>query len=180
MLTADQCVLVIVDVQGKLAQTVAEPDKLQQQLLSLIAGAELFAIPILWLEQLPDKLGATSVPLKSVLEQTCTPIIKQHFSAWRSDEFVCALGHTQRKQVLLAGIETHICVYQTCCDLLAQHYQVHLVADAMSSRSNDNKHIGLQMMQAKGAKLTNVESLLFELQHIAQGERFKALLKLIK
>ncbi|MGL5358134.1 MAG: hydrolase [Shewanella sp.] len=180
MLTADQCVLVIVDVQGKLAQTVAKPEQLQQQLHSLIAGAQLFALPILWLEQLPDKLGATSAPLKSLLEQSGAPMIKQHFSAWRCDEFVSALSSMQRKQVLLAGIETHICVYQTCCDLLAEQYQVHLVADAMSSRSTDNHHFGLQMMQTKGAALTNVESLLFELQHLAQGERFKALLKLIK
>jgi len=81
--------------------------------------------------------------------------------------------------VLLAGIETHVCVYQTCRDLLDQHYSVHVVADAVSSRSVDNKQLGIQMMTAKGATLTNVE-LLFELQHDAQGDRFKALIKLIK
>ncbi|MBP7664417.1 MAG: isochorismatase family protein, partial [Shewanella sp.] len=96
------------------------------------------------------------------------------------DAFAKALTKTNRKHVILAGIETHVCVYQTCCDLIEQQYSVHLVADCVSSRSAENKQLGIQMMTARGALLTNVESLLFELQHQAQGERFRALLKLIK
>lgn len=87
---------------------------------------------------------------------------------------------TGRKQVLLAGIETHVCVYQTCGDLIEQGFDVHLIADAVSSRSESNKHLGIEMMKQQGARLNNSESLLFELQHQAEGERFKALLKLIK
>ncbi|MFB2681544.1 hydrolase [Shewanella mangrovisoli] len=180
MLKPEECVLVIVDVQGKLAQIMDNSAKLHQQLSTLIQGAQLFEIPILWLEQLPAKLGSTTEELKTLLERTGSPIAKQHFSGWYCDELANALTQTRRKQVLLAGIETHVCVYQTCRDLLDQHYSVHLVADAVSSRSVDNKQLGIQMMTAKGATLTNVESLLFELQHEAQGDRFKALIKLIK
>lgn len=180
MLKPEECVLVIVDVQGKLAQIMQGSEQLHQQLQTLIQGAQLFEIPILWLEQLPDKLGATSLELQTLLEKTNVPIAKAHFSGWRCDEFKQALIQTERKQIILAGIETHVCVYQTCCDLLANQYSVHLIADAVSSRSETNKQLGIQMMTNKGALLTNVESLLFELQHQAQGERFKALLKLIK
>ncbi len=180
MLKPEECVLVIVDVQGKLAQIMDNTEALHRQLQTLIQGAQLFDIPILWLEQLPEKLGATSIELKSLLEKTCSPIAKAHFSGWGCDEFVHALRQTGCRQVLLAGIETHVCVYQTCSELLEQDYSVHLIADAISSRNVENKQLGLQMMVAKGAQLSNVESLLFELQHIAQGDRFKALIKLIK
>ncbi|EGM71681.1 hydrolase [Shewanella sp. HN-41] len=180
MLKPEKCVLVIVDVQGKLAQIMDKTEKLHQQLQTLIQGAQLFDIPILWLEQLPDKLGSTSPELKTLLENTTTPIAKQHFSGWHCEAFAQALIKTNRQHVILAGIETHVCVYQTCCDLIEQQYSVHLVADGVSSRSADNKQLGIQMMTARGALLTNVESLLFELQHQAQGERFRALIKLIK
>lgn len=82
--------------------------------------------------------------------------------------------------MLLAGIETHICVYQTCRDLLDNEYEVHLVTDAVSSRTEANKRLGCEMMTQHGALLTNCESLLFELQAEASGDRFRALLKLIK
>lgn len=180
MLKPEECVLVIVDVQGKLAQIMDNSDKLHQQLQTLIQGAQLCEIPILWLEQLPDKLGATSPELQTLLEKSGSPIAKQHFSGWHCEEFAQALTKTNRKHVILAGIETHVCVYQTCCDLIEQQYSVHLVADGVSSRSAENKQLGIQMMTTRGALLTNVESLLFELQHQAQGERFRALLKLIK
>ncbi|MGK0410121.1 MAG: nicotinamidase-related amidase [Shewanella psychromarinicola] len=180
MLTAEQSVLMIVDVQGKLAQVMQQSAPLHQKLAILIQGAQLFDIPIIWLEQLPDKLGHTSEELSQLLSQTTQPIAKKHFSGWHCEEVKQQLNSLKRHNVILAGIETHVCVYQTCQDLLANDYQVHLVADAVSSRGTDNKVLGVQMMLNDGAKLTNVESLLFELQHVAQGDHFKALLKLIK
>jgi nicotinamidase-related amidase len=180
MLTAEQSVLMIVDVQGKLAQVMQQSAQLHQKLAALIQGAQLFDIPIIWLEQLPEKLGGTSEELAQLLSKTIQPIAKSHFSGWDCEEVKQQLNSLNRNNVILAGIETHVCVYQTCQDLLANNYQVHLVADAVSSRGADNKVLGVQMMLNDGAKLTNVESLLFELQYVAQGDRFKALLKLIK
>lgn len=179
-LTPENAVLLIVDVQGKLAQLMTDSAQLHQQLGTLIQGAQLFELPILWLEQLPDKLGATSAQLQTLLAKSSQPIAKQHFSGWHCEQFRHALQQTGRKQVLLAGIEAHICIYQTASDLLAQGYDVHLVVDGMSSRTIENKQVGIEMMRNKGACITNVESLLFELQREAQGERFKALIKLIK
>ncbi|GIU11734.1 MULTISPECIES: isochorismatase family protein [unclassified Shewanella] len=180
MLKADECVLVVVDVQGQLASIVQQSEQLHQKLAQLIKGAQLFELPILWLEQIPDKLGATSKELALELKKTTTPITKEHFSGWQANEFRTRLTGLTQKHIILAGIETHICVYQTCRDLLDNGYQVHLVIDAVSSRQAINKTSGIEMMLAYGAVQTNVESLLFELQHQAKGERFKSLLKLIK
>ena len=85
-----------------------------------------------------------------------------------------------RRNWLVAGIECHVCVYQTVRDLLKMHYDVHVVSDAVSSRTQDNKKIGLQAMQAAGAKMTSTEMVLFELQQKAEGEVFKQLIKLVK
>ena len=180
MLKAEDCILTIVDVQGKLAQLVNESESLHQQLSRLVKGAQLFEVPILWLEQLPDKLGQTTPSLAEILSLTSEPIAKEHFSGWPCETFRQKLIQSGRNQIILAGIETHICVYQTCRDLLEQGYQVSVVCDAVSSRTSENKLLGIDMMQNYGASTTNVESLLFELQHLAQGERFRALLKLIK
>lgn len=180
MLNPQECVLVVVDVQGKLAQVMDSSAELHQTLLNLIKGTALFDIPTLWLEQLPDKLGQTSPLLYQELIKQSSPIAKQHFSGWQAEQFKEQLTALNRTQVLLAGIESHVCVYQTCSDLLENDFDVHLIVDAISSRTAANKLLGIEMMQHKGAQISNMESLLFELQHEAVGERFKALLKLIK
>ncbi|ABV86159.1 isochorismatase family protein [Shewanella pealeana] len=180
MLKPEECVLVVVDVQGQLARIMHQSEQLHRKLAQLIKGAQLFEVPILWLEQLPDKLGATSDELALELAKTTTPIAKEHFSGWQANEFQTRLTGLEQKHIILAGIETHICVYQTCRELLDNGYHVHLVIDAVSSREEDNKTSGIEMIQASGAVQTNVESLLFELQRQARGERFKSLLKLIK
>ena len=180
MLKPEDCVLVVVDVQGQLAQVMHQSEALHQKLTILIKGVQLFDIPILWLEQLPDKLGATTDVLATELIQTTEPIAKQHFSGWQCPKFRAKLSAMGQKHILVAGIETHVCVYQTSMDLLDNAYPTHLIVDAMSSRTPENKQLGIEMMQEHGALKTNVESLLFELQHEAIGERFKALLTLIK
>ncbi|QSX32910.1 hydrolase [Shewanella avicenniae] len=180
MINSNECVMVLVDVQGKLARMMADSERLHQRLATLIKGIQLFDIPLIWLEQLPEKLGSTSEELATILATQHRPIIKQHFSAWQNDSCRQALADLGRKQVILAGIEAHICVYQSCADFLAQGFDVHLVIDAIDSRDPANKEIAVQMMQARGAMLTQTESLLFELQQIATGERFKKLLTLIK
>jgi nicotinamidase-related amidase len=91
-----------------------------------------------------------------------------------------ALKNLNRKQVLIAGIETHICVYQTAADLVAMGVEVQVVTDAVSSRNAENKAIGLQKMRDAGATLTSVETALFELLKVAEGEPFKEILRIVK
>ncbi|MBM7071301.1 isochorismatase family protein [Shewanella sp. 202IG2-18] len=172
--------LVIMDVQGKLAQMMFESKLLHEKIKTLIKGAELLAIPIFWLEQIPEKIGNTSNDIAELLTPNVQPIAKKHFSAWKNDDFKQALEHSGKTHLLVAGIEAHICVYQTCKDLQNNGFQTHIVRDAISSRTETNKVCGIKMMLDCGANLSNVESALFELQHVAEGERFRQLIKLVK
>ena len=102
------------------------------------------------------------------------------FSSCRNDRFVQALKALNRKQVLIAGIEAHVCVYQTAAELVDLGYEVQVVVDAVSSRNMENKEIGLQRMRDSGVSLTSVETALFELLKVAEGEQFKEILKIVK
>jgi nicotinamidase-related amidase len=102
------------------------------------------------------------------------------FSSCRNDRFLQALNALNRKQVLIAGIETHVCVYQTAAELVDIGYDVQVVTDAVSSRNMENKEIGLQRMRDSGVSLTSVETALFELLKVAEGEQFREILKIVK
>ncbi len=172
--------LIIIDVQGKLARLAHESERLHKNIKLLIQGARLLEIPVFWLEQLPDKLGRTSTEIAELLPPSLSPIEKKHFSAWRNEEFKHAIEHSGKTHFLVTGIEAHICVYQTCKDLQNNGFQCHIIRDAVSSRTQENKTCGIKMMLDCGANLSNTEASLFELQHIAEGERFRQLIKLIK
>lgn len=180
-LQKEQAILVIVDVQGKLAKIMSNSEALVRQLEVLIDGAKLLNVPIIWLEQLPDKLGPTVTSIAERLSPE-QPIAKNAFSGFGEQSFRQRLQSEGRKQVILAGIETHVCVYQTAQDLLESEdeYEVTVVADGVSSRSEDNKQFGLQMMTQRGAKLSCVEAVLLELQGKAEGACFREIIKLIK
>jgi nicotinamidase-related amidase len=178
MITIEDSGLLIVDVQGKLAEKMHESPAMFKNLSILIQGARLFDIPIVWVEQLPNKLGPTHKNIAQYL--TGQVISKSTFSAWGNDDVRYQIEKFNRRNWLIAGIECHVCVYQTVRDLLKMHYDVHVVSDAVSSRTLENKNLGLQAMQVAGAKLTSTEMVLFELQKKAEGEVFKQLIKLVK
>ncbi|USD62908.1 hydrolase [Vibrio sp. SCSIO 43140] len=179
MLEQNNTQLMIIDVQGKLAQLMHDKETLFSNLNTLTKAANLMELPIVWVEQLPDKLGPTIEEISQELSRQ-TPIAKDVFSAWGEANVREATNASDRKQVLLVGIEAHICVHQTACDLLQAGYEVHLVTDAVSSRNPANKDLALKRLAQEGAVLTSTEMALFELQKVARGEQFKSLLKLIK
>ncbi len=171
--------LVLIDIQGKLASLMHQREQLYRNLEILIKGAQVLELPILWLEQYPQGLGPT-IPEVAGLLKDQQPLAKRCFSACGLPEFGQALRASGRRRVLLAGIEAHICVYQTCCDLLDQGYQVEVVADAVSSRTPENKKTGLDRMTQAGAVLTSVEMALFELLRVAGTPQFKEIARLVK
>jgi nicotinamidase-related amidase len=179
MLQQASTALVIIDVQGKLATLMDEKDSLFVNLTKMVRGALALDIPVLWNEQLPDKLGPT-IPELSELLSGMTPYVKKTFSACGKGEFVDGLKELGRNQVLLVGIETHVCVYQTALDLLQSGYEVHLIVDAVSSRTAENKRIGVESIKDAGAKLTTVEQALFEMLKVAEGDQFKQVIKIVK
>jgi len=179
MLTLENTVLTVIDVQGKLAQIMYDKISLFANLQRIIRGAQTLNIPILWAEQIPDKLGRT-VPEISNLLTDQQPITKVSFSCCGEERFVKKLKTLNRKQILITGIEAHVCVYQTVMDLLASGYEIHVLSDAVSSRTSANKEIGLNMMKESGAKIQSVEMVLFELLKRAEGKHFKEIIKIVK
>ena len=178
MITVEDSGLLIIDVQGKLAEQMNDSAALFNNLSMLIQGAKLLSIPIVWVEQLPEKLGPTHSDI--IQQLPGKPHSKSTFSAWGNDDVRSEIENLNRRNWIVAGIECHICVYQSVRDLLKMHYKVHVVGDAVSSRKLENKSLGLQAMQTAGAKLTSTEMVLFELQQKAEGEVFKQLIKLVK
>ena len=179
MLDIKNAVLVIIDVQGKLAHIMHDRENLFKNLHILVRGIKLLSIPIIWMEQVPDKLGPTIPEIKDVLIDQ-KPITKDVFSCAKNEEFNNAIKKINPKDIILAGIESHICVYQTAMDLLEKNCNVHIVTDAISSRLSKNKELGIERMLLEGAMQTSVEMLLFEMQGEAKGERFRKISQLVK
>jgi nicotinamidase-related amidase len=179
MLTTSDAVLVIVDVQGRLATLMHQKDEFYANVVRIIKGALALDIPVLWNEQLPDKLGDTIPEIKEALSGH-QPLVKSTFSCCGNEAFNEQLLQSGKRQVLLAGMETHVCVYQTAVDLLDKGYEVYLVADAVSSRFKENKEIGIQAIRDLGARITSVEMALFEMLKVAEGDQFKQVIKIVK
>jgi len=179
MLKSDQAVLVVVDVQGRLATLMYQKDEFFRNVKRMIEAAKVLDIPILWNEQLPDKLGAT-VPEVAESLVGMAPLVKSTFSCCGNDNFMARLKPLRRKQVLLVGMETHVCVYQTVLDLIPLGFEVHLIADAVSSRSPENRQVGIDAIRDLGACVTSVEMSLFEMLRVAQGDKFKQIIQIVK
>ncbi len=179
MLDRQSTTLIVIDVQGTLAESMHEKDALFDQLRRLILGSRALELPILCTEQVPDRLGPTLPEIREVLTGV-EPIRKQTFSCCGCADFSQALEELGRPQLLLAGIETHICVFQTAAELTEAGYDVEIVTDAVSSRTDANKQIGLEKCRDAGARMTSVETALFELQRTAEGDSFKTIIGLVK
>ena len=138
--------LVVVDVQGKLAQSMSGREELFKNIQILIKAAKILEIPIIWCQQFPQGLGET---VGEIAELMCDiePINKVSFSCCGDEVFNVRLEEVGRRQVLLCGIETHVCIYQTASDLSERGYEVSVIGDAVSSRTAENKKIALERMR---------------------------------
>ena len=172
-------VLLVIDVQGKLAALVHDKEKVYRHIEALIKTAQILNIPILYTEQVPEKIGKT-IPVLERLLKSAAPITKSSFSCCGSKEFLQRINALNRKQVVVAGIEAHVCVYQTAADLLSLKFDVQVVADAVSSRNADNVCIALERMKKLGADLTSTEMIITELLRTAEHPSFREIIKLIK
>jgi nicotinamidase-related amidase len=178
-LERDRTALVVVDFQEAFRPAVAEFDRVARSAGLLVQGANVLDIPVLVTEQYPKGLGRTVPEVADHLDGV-TPVEKVCFSAAGSDEFVERLRETGRDQILLCGIESHICVSQTADDLLQQGHAVHVAEDAVTSRTEENRRLGLHKMEREGAVLTSVETALFELLRAGGTPEFKAVQQLVK
>lgn len=179
MLSRTAAVLILIDVQGNLAQAMIDKEKTFSNSVKLIRGFRALNLPMMISEQIPEKLGPTIPQLAQELGEA-KPIAKESFSCWAEPAFRDHLESLTRRHVVLTGIECHVCVYQTALDLMANGYTVHLVADAVSSRTPENREVGIQAIKSAGAQITSTEMVLFELLRTAADPKAKEIFKIVK
>ncbi len=179
MLDSENTVVVIVDVQEKLTGVMAEKEKLVENIQKLLKGADVLGLPVIVTEQNPKGLGGTINEI-SVLMPGHQPVSKLSFSCYGERLFLEKLVGTGCQQVLLAGIEAHVCVCQTAVDLAEAGFDVQVLIDCISSRTIENKNTGIERMRYEDICLTGVETALFELVKVAEGEKFKQILRIVK
>ena len=179
MLECADTLLLIVDIQEKLVRAMHAREDLVLRAQQLVQGARVLNVPIICTEQNPKGLGPTVSEIAAAMAGV-QPISKFSFGCCSCEDAVRALQAAGRRNVLVGGIETHVCVYQTTRELLEKGYHVEVVADACSSRTLQNKQIGLDKMRDAGAAITSVETALFELLRVAEGPVFKQILQVVK
>lgn len=179
MLSIDTCALLVIDIQEKLTKVIYDREKLIDNNLKIIKGAKELGVPVLLTEQYPKGLGLTIPELAEEMEDI-ERLEKLTFSCCGENNFTEALEKSGRKQILVTGIETHVCVYQTVADLLEKGYEVHLVADCVSSREKANRNFAIRKMKTMGAQITTAEMCLFELMKTAKHPCFKAISNIVK
>lgn len=174
-LNKDETILLIIDVQERLAPVIHDQATVIDRTVRLLHAAIEMDLPVLVTEQYPKGLGPTVPAIRDVLNESLPdlrPYEKQSFTAYTSD-VSAALGATGRKKVIIAGMETHVCVFQTTRQLLAEGYQVFIARDAVSSRTSENRENAFQLMAAMGATITNTETILFDLVKVSGTPLFK-------
>jgi nicotinamidase-related amidase len=181
-LIRSEAFLVVIDVQEKLMPAIHDHEGIERNLDRLVRGMKVLDIPSILTEQYVQGLGPTVPSVRAAFEATSgyVPIGKMSFSAFGDPEFVTATRNLHRKQAIVAGIETHVCVYQTASDFLINGYEVTIVADAVSSRTAQNKEIAIRRLLSEGATISSTEMVLFELTVNSGTDEFREISRLIK
>jgi len=175
----EKSVAVIVDVQERLFPHMHGKEDLEKSIVTLIRGLRVLGVPILVTQQYTKGLGPTITAVHEALGQY-DPIEKLAFSCMDEQEFAKALEKSSRKMVILAGIETHVCVLQTAIDTIRRGYMPIIIEDCVSSRKAGDKNTAISRMREEGAVITSCESILFELLQYAGTDTFRAISKLVK
>lgn len=179
MITPEETLLLIIDVQGRLAASVTDATNVEAAIGRLVRGCSVLEVPVMVTEQYPKGLGHTVESLRELLPGA-EPIEKLSFSCCGNETFMERLRSFNRNEILIVGMEAHVCVYQTAVELLDFGYNVHLVTDGVTSRSEANRQLGISCIERAGAFLTSTEMALFELLRTAGTDRFKAVSAIVK
>ena len=179
MLTTENALLLVIDFQERLVPVMPRPEDLTQKAASMIAGCRILDVPIIVTQQYTKGLGDTIGEIAEALEEF-EPIEKITFSCCKTEEFNNKLSSAERKNILVTGIESHVCIQQTVQDLLEQGYNTYVIADCISSRSETDLYYAEKRMEKAGAILTTMESVLFELLVSADHPKRKDISYLLK
>ena len=180
ILELSRSALLIIDMQEAFRANIPDFDRYANRIARAARGAQLLNVPIIVTEQYPKGLGHSASEIRKVLPANINILEKTTFSSCGATQFQAQLERAQTNQILVAGIEAHICVNQTVHDLLASGCQVHLLTDCIASRKETDRMAALQKMQSSGAVASSVEMALFELMRDSRHEQFKAIQGLIK
>ena len=180
LLRREETLLVVVDIQDSLLRVIHDRERLIANSVLLIEAAKILGVPILATTQYAARLGGVAPEIASHLPESVLPLDKLSFSCAGSLEFQSALAASQRRQILLCGMETHICIAQTALDLVANGYQVHVAADAVSSRTMEKHKLGMERIRDSAVLPCAAEAAVYELLQQAGTSEFKAILRLVK
>lgn len=182
LLERSNAVLAVIDMQERLLNAFPEErrDSVMKHALIAVESAKILGLPVLVSEQYPKGLGPTAAAIRESLGDRFAPIEKLVFSCGRSPEFKEALERTGRRDVIIAGVESHVCVLQTVMDLVNDGYRVYVPADAVTSRRTLDWEMGLDLMKKAGATVGTTETFVFQLLERAGTDEFKAISKLLK
>jgi nicotinamidase-related amidase len=179
ILSTETTALLIIDIQEKVLAVMNNPKEVTNNTIKLIKGFKVLNLPIFFTEQYPKGLGSTTSVIAKELEGL-SAIQKMSFSCFGADDLFTRLKDNDISQVVIAGIESHVCVQQTVLDLLANGFQVNVCADAVSSRKEIDYNTALERMRSHGAEITTAESVLFELLNVSGSDEFKQISKIVK
>ena len=171
--------LVIIDVQEKLMPVVERSQIIIENIKKLLLLSKLFHLPVILTEQYSKWLGPT---LPDIIESLTEykPIPKMHFNCCAVENFNEQLNSKDFKNIIVAGVESHICVFQTCVSLVNKGYKVHIPRDAVGSRTDENSSVGLKLANKAGAYITSTESVIYQILEKAGTKEFKQMLKKVK
>ncbi len=179
ILSRKKSALLLIDIQEKILAVMNNPEQVVTNSLKLIKGFKTLNIPIFYTEQYPKGLGSTAEPLLHELEGL-SPIQKMSFSCSGAGNFFTRLIDNNVSQVVIAGIECHVCVQQTALDLIVSGFQVDVAADSVSSRKEIDYRIALDRMRAHKIEISTSEAILFELLNVCGTDEFREISKIIR
>ncbi len=176
----ENSILLIVDFQEKLAKAMKEEvlEVVVKNTVKIINLARIYSIPILITEQYPKGLGNTLPQIKELVENE--PLEKIHFSCALEEIFINKIKEYNKSKIIITGMETHVCVWQTALDLLARDYLIFIPKDAVCSRRKEDWKTGLSLIQNAGGVITCAETLIFQILRKAGTPQFKQMLEFIK
>lgn len=180
ILDKEKTALVVVDLQEAFRSSINDFAQIASRISIAVRGFQILSLPVIITEQYPKGLGKTAEEILFSLPPDFEYIEKTAFSSCGATSFMEKLRETNASQIVLCGLEAHVCINQTAHDLLNENYRVHLLHDCVGSRFTPDKEIALRKMQASGVVPSSVEMALFELMKDAKHEQFKAIQDLIK
>jgi nicotinamidase-related amidase len=177
--TRQDSLLLIIDIQQELLKAIDSWEKTVRRTDQLIQAANTLDIPILVTEQYKKGLGETHPEL---LQKIKSPLVfqKEYFSACLEPGFLSMIRSFKRNKIVVAGLETHVCILQTCLDLISSGFQVHLAADAVASRESENRDIAINMLRQAGAVIASTEIVIFQWACRANTDEFRKILPIVR